>query len=538
MSTRVLVLWGLLVLITGWADSQKMATRYALNAVEVPAAVQREPAAKPWAGPEKGPVTGLQEMARERGGAIWLGSPEGAARFQPKAKHPWERWQYFWGKRWLADNVVKNIIVEEGSGVPTIWIRTATGVTRLQWKPMTLAEKAQYFDERVEARHVRHGLVTGSELHVPGDVRSNALRDDDNDGLWTSMYLGAQAWRFKATGDPDARKKAQRAFRAILKLEAITGVPGFYARSYKTKHEPAPHGGEWHPTPDGEWVWKGDTSSDESVGHYYAYALYYDLVADEAEKSQIRAVVSRMTDYLIKNDYDMPDLDGQPTRWGQWSEKYLATEEGKYEAALRSLELLSFLRTTEHITGNPKYEEAYQDRVARGYAKNVRYYRRWDGGGEINFSDDELAYLSYEPLLRYEKDPKLRELYLDSLRFTWTQIRSDRNPLWNYMTAAGGAIKMTKDVLEESRMTLERFPMDMITWNVKNSHRLDVNFQKELSRQGDRQLTVALAPDERPIEKWNSNPYVPDGGGSGGGEDDGTTYLLPYWMGRAYGWVR
>lgn len=538
MSTRVLVLWGLLVVLTSWADSQKMATRYALDATEVPAVVQREPAAKPWTGPEKGPVAGLQEMARERSGAIWLGSPEGAARFQPKAKHPWERWQYFWGKRWLSDNAVKNIVVEEGSGVPTIWIRTATGVTRLQWKPMTLAEKAQYFDERVEARHVRHGLVTGSELHVPGDVRSNALRDDDNDGLWTSMYLGAQAWRYKATADPDARKKAQRAFRAILKLEAITGVPGFYARSYKTKHEPAPHGGEWHPTPDGEWVWKGDTSSDESVGHYYAYSLYYDVVADEAEKAEIRAVVSRMTDYLIKNDYDMPDLDGQPTRWGQWSEKYLATEEGKYEAALRSLELLSFLRTTAHITGNPKYEEAYQDRVARGYAKNVRFYRRWDGGGEINFSDDELAYLSYEPLLRYEKDPKLREIYLDSLRFTWTQIRSDRNPLWNYMTVAGGAIKMTKDVLEESRMTLERFPMDMITWNVKNSHRLDVTLQKEVSRQGDRQLTVALAPDERRIEKWNSNPYVPDGGGGGGGEDDGTTFLLPYWMGRAYGWVR
>lgn len=87
-------------------------------------------------------------------------------------------------------------------------------------------------------------------------------------------------------------------------------------------------------------------------------------------------------------------------------------------------------------------------------------------------------------------------------------------------------------------MTLERFPMDMITWNVKNSHRLDVTFQKEVSRQGDRQLTVALAPDERRIEKWNSNPYVPDGGGGGGGEDDGTTFLLPYWMGRAYGWVR
>ena len=74
--------------------------------------------------------------------------------------------------------------------------------------------------------------------------------------------------------------------------------------------------------------------------------------------------------------------------------------------------------------------------MARGYAKRVGRYRRWHGGGEINFSDDELAYLSYDPLLRYEDDPGLRRIYQKALRFTWNQVRPNLNPLWNYITEA------------------------------------------------------------------------------------------------------
>jgi hypothetical protein len=518
--------------------AQKVATHYTSSAAAVPPDVLKEANGQAWANRERGPVPGLKILARERSGAVWLGNDQGAARFDPKANHRWDRWQYFSGRRWLTDDEVKNIWVDDSGSVRKVWVRTKTGVTCIEWRPMTLAEKAKHFDERIEARHVRHGLVAGSHLQVAGDVSTNLKHDNDNDGLWTAIYLGAESYRYAATRDPDARTKAQRALRAMMRLEEITGVPGFYARSFKSKDEPPPHGGEWHPTPDGQWIWKGDTSSDESVGHYYAYAIYFDLVADKTEKEQIGRVVSRMTDYLIQHDYDLLDLDGKPTRWGQWSERYYQTEEGRYESALRSLQLLSFLKTTHHITGNAKYDDAYHDRIRRGYAEKMRWYRRWPGGGEINFSDDELAYLSYDPLLRYEKDSKLRATYLDGLRFTWSQISSDLNPLWNYISVASGAGRMTRAVREESQRTLERIPMDMIEWRVRNSHRTDVQFRPQQDRFGRRELTEALAPDERPVAKWNSNPYVPDGGGNGHGEDDGAYFLLPYWMGRYHGWVK
>ena len=36
-----------------------------------------------------------------------------------------------------------------------------------------------------------------------------------------------------------------------------------------------------------------------------------------------------------------------------------------------------------------------------------------------------------------------------------------------------------------------------------------------------------LRPDERPVMKWNGNPFVVDGGDGGRSEDDGAFFLLP-----------
>jgi len=511
------------------APTQKFSVQYSLSDPAVPAAVKETPASQEWKG--KGPVPGLREFAREKAGAIWLGSDDGAARFDPKGSHRWDRWQYFYGRRWLADNAVRNIVVDESSDVRKVWIRTTNGVACLEWRPMTLEQKAAYFEERIAARHVRYGMVADSHLSVAGDVKSNALSDSDNDGLWTAIYLGAQCYRYAVTGSAEARSNAWRSVQLLMRLEEISGIPGFPARSFVAAGQRKDHG-EWHPTPDGQWLWKADTSSDESVGHYYGYALYFDLVANAAEKTAILKVVARLTDHLIRNDYDLIDLDGKPTRWGQWSERYFQTEEGKYEAALRCIELLAFLKTAQHITGDSKYAAAYQDRIRRGYAKHMKDYRRWPGGGEINFSDDELAYLSYDPLLRYEKNPELRAIYLDGLRFTWGQVRPSLNPLWNYISVASRAGQLSDEVRAESRLVLERIPVDMIKWSMKNSHRQDVTFRPSEDRFERRQITEVLAPDERPVEKWNSNPFIPDGGSGGHSEDDGGYFLLAYWMGR------
>lgn len=85
--------------------------------------------------------------------------------------------------------------------------------------------------------------------------------------------------------------------------------------------------------------------------------------------------------------------------------------------------------------------------------------------------------------------------------------------------------------------TLREIPLDLIDWHVDNNLRQDVTTDVYSGRFGELQLTEVLPYDELPISKWNGNPYRAQGGSGGHSEDDGTYFLLPYWMGRYYGLI-
>ena len=80
--------------------------------------------------------------------------------------------------------------------------------------------------------------------------------------------------------------------------------------------------------------------------------------------------------------------------------------------------------------------------------------------------------------------------------------------------------------------TLYRIPMDMVTWSVTNSGRADIAMETDTDRFRQPQSKQLLPADERPVMRWNGNPFRIDGGNNGLSEDDGAFFLLPYWMGR------
>ncbi len=457
-------------------------------------------------------------------GKVWIGMKRGAVRYDAATRSV----EYFAGQRWLPDDHVTGIGVEEPKG-SVIWIETPKGFSRIEYKPMTLAEKSKAFVERIRARHVRWGLTADSHLRTPGELSTNQMVSTDNDGLWTQMYLAAESFRYKVTGEADARANARQGFEAMLRLEEITGIPGFPARSFiKIGEDLQPGDGEWHTTPDGQWRWKGDTSSDEIVGHYFGFAVYHDLVADEAEKQKVRGVVSRITDHILDHNYQLIDTDGKRTRWGWWAPE--AIWEDPDETGLRALHMLSHLRVAHHLTGNQRYLDAYHELIVKHRYHLLMRNQKINYPGHVNHSDDELAFLSYYPLLNYETDPKLREVYIQSLDRSWQVERPERNPLWNFIYAVGSG---NRDFdREEALRTLREIPMDLISWSVTNSHRPDVPMDTLADRFGRKQALIVLPYDELPMSKWNGNPYRIDGGNGGRSEDDGAYFLLPYWMGR------
>src|SRR5437867_5281767 len=253
---------------------------------------------------------------------------------------------------------------------------------------MTLAQKAEHFEQRIRARHDRYGLVADSHLRVAGDVASNELRDNDNDGLWTAMYAAGECFRYAVTKSPEALANARKSVEAILFLEEVAGRRGFPARSYIRKGDPMPHGGEWHWTSDGQYYWKADTSSDEIVGHFFIFSIAYDLLPDEDLRKRIAETAKRIMDHIIDHGYYLIDLDGKPTLWGYWAPERLAKE--RDERALNSMQLLSFLKTTAHITGHSRYEAEYK-KVAYElkYAELMTHLNEYRT--EMNYSDEELA---------------------------------------------------------------------------------------------------------------------------------------------------
>jgi hypothetical protein len=445
-------------------------------------------------------------------------------RFDQSAPPP-DRVQYFAGKRYLQDDAVERIVSDNASGV---WVRTQSGVSHIELRPMTLFQKAEIFEKRIRERHDRHGLVAPSNLSIAGELSSSRPRDDDNDGLWTSLYAAAECFLYSVTKSPEAQANARSAIQALLFLEEVAGRRGFPARSCIERSEPMPHDGQWHWTTDGKYYWKGDTSSDEIVGHFFAYGIAYDLLPDLLLKRHIVETTRRIMDHILANGYELIGLDGRPTRWGRWSPRYFLEEPG--DSSLNSLELLSFLKTAGHMTGDPRYETDYR-KVAldMSYAQRTTRYRELRD--ELNYSDEELAMLSFYGLFRYEHDQEmLNRFYRPALEQWWENIVREDNPLWTfiYVTGRPGA----RWDLARAAATLYRMPIDTVEWNVHNSHRRDVAMSSAVDRQGLPEARTLLPPDERPVMKWNANPFVVDGGSGGHAEDDGAAFLLPYWMGR------
>jgi hypothetical protein len=487
---------------------------------------------------------------KQIGDKIWFGTPKGAF-----ALHGDGQIDYYASKRWLVnDNVVDICEGPDGS----VLILSEQGPSIIHFKMMTLQEKAVHFDRLARERHMRYGLNSAFVMDKPGDLSTGTLIDEDNDGLWTAMYLAGELFRYTVTKSEEALQNCYESFEAMERLEQVNPLDGFPARSFeRAGYEMAdkPH---WHTSGDGIWTWKGTTSSDEIVGHFFAYTIFAEIIPDQKWRQRAISLMDRIMSHIVRNDLYLIDYDGKPTLWGKWNPDYVNQFPRQVgDRKLNSVEIISFLQAAYHFTGKQIYKDkAFELLQKHGYLENimtpVTKLARVPGidlTTEWNHSDDELAFLSYWNLYKYAFSDDLREKYRLAIKDHWQIERPEKNSLWNFIYAATGATDgstfspatcgrgmppaqvrgLTFD-LDESIWTLKEFPLDTIGWTIKNSHRKDLDFLEPNFR---RQTTKkVLPPDERPMSKHNNNAFGLDGGGDGRQEYSGDIFLLPYWMAR------
>jgi streptogramin lyase len=484
-------------------------------------------------------------------GVMWVGTKLGIAKYDGK------KWSIRHSKRWLVSDDVRDIAFDSKG---TAWIATGNGVSAIKHKSMNLAEKADYFLKVCLTRHVREpGLVEKCALSVPGNTSTWRPRDDDNDGQYTAMYLAMESFRYAVTKDPRAKANAKKAFEALRFLQTVTETPGFVARTvipstwtrmadpnrkisdrqwadmYVNNPREKRVETRWRPSNDGKWLWKGDTSSDEITGHMFGYLFYHDLVADDAERKHVCRHVLKIIDYIIENGYVLKDLDGTHTKWAVWaSEKLNNNPDWTPEQGVNSVEILSFLKLAYHISGDERYQNEYLNLLHKhDYASNVKCAKTYNPAWRTHI-DDELLALAYPCLMLHEKDPDLRRLYRESLDYWYAAVKADCSPFFDFIYGACiGKISQP----EVAIASLRDASLDLVRWTIDNLHREDVDIVRtpELEQlQTDR----LLPPIERGVIRWDENPWKAVQGDGGYTESDGVWWLLPYWIGRHYGYIQ
>ncbi len=480
------------------------------------------------------PYEDITSIALDSEDRMWLGTTRGAIHYRPYEQG--RQWFYRAGQRYLPDDHVLNVAVTRDGR--TAYFETAKGPGRIDAVRTTLLEKARTIERRLEERHRRLGLVAACVLDDPHRPTSHRIGDNDNDGLWTAYHVAAMSLCYGATADEAAKRSARTSLYALVMLQNASGTPGLVARSVVPLEEGREKSVQWRLTADGTRYWKSDTSSDEIDGHYLAFFTYWQHIArfDSREGEIVVKQVRDLTDYLIAGGYRLIDWDGERTRWGFWDPALLNGEPEHYlENGLNSLQMLSFLKVAHHITGDAKYKRHYDTLITQHeYLSNILLQKKVFPD-ENNHSDDQLAYVAWYPLLQLERDPRVRSALHGAVRRHYRIVAPERSSFFNFVTAT---IDPDYVDIEAGIENLKRIPTDRRRWRMQNSHRADIVFDPRIDRFGRSQLLEVLPVDERDLAKWNSNPYRPDAGGGGREEDDGTAYLLPYWMGRYHGFLK
>ena len=492
-------------------------------------------------------ITTIKEIS----GRLWFGSVWGTFFLNDKGKYT-----YYAGERWLPGN---NVISIESGPDQSVLVLTDKGIAQLMFKPMTLEEKALFYEKQVREKNIRYGFNCSS-VGIPTGYSSARTGNQPSDNLWTGMYLASQLFRYKVTGSEDAKENAYEAFEAMERLHTVTNIPGLFGRSFERDFKVENSKGAdwkrkellsgspaslWLPAADhSNWTWRSTASSDQTVGQIFALTVILELSDDAQWKARALKCLDNIMSYIVKNNLYIIDVDGEPTMWGKWNPDYV----NKFpvnvgDRKITSSNIIAFLQTAWHFTGKEIYRDKANELMTKyGYLENLMRPFSQIGpdatdelskvlSQEWNHSDDEMYFLAYWGLYPYAFSDDLKSKFAAAIQDHWNIERPEQDALWNFTYAMTGAKNFD---LKQSIDFLKDYPLDLRNWAMHNSHREDIeripaNFRGQTIRE-------RLPLGEMPICRHNGQFFTLDSNGDGGAlTSAGDTWLLPYWMGRYLG---
>jgi hypothetical protein len=267
----------------------------------------------------------------------------------------------------------------------------------------------------------------------------------------------------------------------------------------------------------------------------YGYYFYYQLVADDQDRQRVSAHICHIMDYIIAGNYNLRDIDGTHTKWAVWAPEKLNNDpDWRTERGINSLEILSYLKLAYHVSNDEKYQKEYEKLLhEHHYLENIKQVKTTNPAWRTHI-DDELLALAFPVLMEQETDPLLRKAYWSAFEQWYKETAKDCSPYFNFLYAA---YKGFDPNFKCSVENLKDTPLDLVMWRVDNSKREDL----ETTRLPEYEFiqTNRLVPisERGGVMRWDRNPWKAVQGNGGYTESDGVFWLLPYWMGRHYGFI-
>lgn len=495
--------------------------------------------------------------------------------------------------------------------------------------PGSLAEKMTYYEGIARRVHVRAPLrwMLGVTLacreracgptetppcedcSLPVVDQEQATADDvltwhtgENDGLWSSLYLTSQAYRYAVTGDGEALGMIVTLLEGERDRMAITGVRGLFTRQLIPPGvpgiacpadpaayvpDPEKNDNQWVrigadgclqvANPDtlafestthcglGDfvgWCWLDNVSQDEYSGHVLALAAVVALVDDEIARGMAAELLGQVAEHLMANDLELIDWDGRRTEHGMLWPPFIM---GGYGAA----QILGAIKAAALGTGDPDIQQFYDDCLLQKSGEGscwpnddaraqepfnallgdiILYFGL--GGCASNWNNFAMYMLYLHTLLLVEHDPAVVEPAQDALAEMYLAPDEERplaaqhNALYHFQYAALKRLGPGSDgpayaAVEDAICQLRQFPARLHTPSLQCPAATCV--ASGCTDRFDQPLSVnARQAAERCPDTflWWGNPYRMEGCT----EDlrrlhPPASYLLPYWMGRYYGFI-
>ena len=416
--------------------------------------------------------------------------------------------------------------------------------------------------------------------------------------IWTGVYLAAESLRYMSTGAPDAADQIADTLETLHRWWTISGDPGYLAR-YAAPADSTQQVLAILPADDPEvqrdvafegstWHWRGRVSRDQYQGVLLGYSLAYEATDDVQLRELIRADVVGFVEQLMRREerdveirvggarlstraelqyvvYTDDETDGgnpiieidlgssEVNASGLvpfWPEPSAFLREvpalawlPDIELPTQAIQLAAAFRVALQVTeGVPGYSER-RAAIAAHYAGEVDDWLRiatdWRNTNQCGdaYFGRNIAFLPAFNWARLETEPMRRgriqrELLRDAL---WDAVTDHKNVHFAFIYASQAPTEdLVSSIISDHVAQLGLFPpAPQIAVPVD----LSALYPENPDCPG--LSAVAVDVDEREAASfiWERPPWKLSSPGTERLVFPGIDFLLPYWMGRYYGFL-